>query len=285
MGKEKSKVEEPSYQPFSLPGAQQRIMHSSGQHRKYRIFMWKPNEEPPSSGYPIIYVLDANAVFGTMVETLRMQSRRPEKTGVIPAIIVGIGYDTDSPFDQARFFDYTLSVPEIETHQQHHGKDVRGNQGGAEDFAAFIENDLKPELERKYDIDADRQTIFGHSLGGLFVLHMLFTRPSAFQTYVAGSPSIHWNEQRILAEEKQFTSQLSQKNLNVDVLLTVGEWEKNHKSRMNDNARELSERLSSLEKSGVSVRFQEFEEEGHISVLTVLINRAMRFALYPKYPN
>lgn len=56
-----------------------------------------------------MYVLDGNSLFGTMVEALRLQSRRPEKTGVVPAIIVGIGYQTEAPYHPLRHYDLTLT--------------------------------------------------------------------------------------------------------------------------------------------------------------------------------
>ena len=45
----------------------------------YRLFIFKPNTTPPETGFPVMYVLDGNSLFGTMVEAIRLQSRRPEK--------------------------------------------------------------------------------------------------------------------------------------------------------------------------------------------------------------
>ncbi|KPV55942.1 enterobactin esterase [Paenibacillus sp. A3] len=261
----------------TLPRTEQRIMRSRAENREYRIFVAKPDVEPPPSGYPVIYLLDANSVFGTMAEAIRLQSRRPEKTGVAPAVIVGIGYDTEGPFSNARYYDFTMPVPAAEL-----PKSPRGTEwpelGGANAFLNFIEEDLKPEIEREFSIDRGRQTIFGHSLGGLFVLHALFTRPGTFQTYVAGSPSIHWGKRILLEEERQFASRLEKEPSSLGVLLAVGEREKDHHSHMNDNAKELAGRLSALASRGVRVKFHEFEGEGHVSVLPVLISRALRFA-------
>ncbi len=63
---------------YAVPGTEVREMRSKG-GRTYRIFVSFPQEEPPASGFPVIYLLDANSVFGTMAEALRVQSRRPEK--------------------------------------------------------------------------------------------------------------------------------------------------------------------------------------------------------------
>lgn len=264
----------------TIPRTKQRIMYSRTGNREYRIFVSAPDTEPPSSGYPVIYLLDANAVFATMVEAIRVQACRPEKTGVIPAVVVGIGYETEAPFPPDRHYDFTMTATARDMPSRPDGT-AWPEQGGAGAFLKFIEEDLKPEIEREFNIDTGRQTILGHSLGGLFVLHALFTRPDAFQTYVAGSPSIHWNKPYFLEEEQQFASRLGQKPAQVRVLLAVGELEKNHQSRITENTKELSERLSTLTSHGVSMEFKEFEDEGHVSVLPALISKTLRFALNP----
>src|SRR3546814_19712655 len=48
--------------------------------------------------------------------------------------------------------------------------------GGADDFLAFIEHELKPLIAQRYPVDARRQILFGHSYGGLFTLYTLFTK-------------------------------------------------------------------------------------------------------------
>ncbi|MEC3607925.1 alpha/beta hydrolase [Bacillus glycinifermentans] len=265
--------------PVAIPGTKQRLMRSPSGDRNYRIFISSPIEEPPPSGYPVIYLLDANSVFGTMVEAVRMQARRSEKTGVVPAVIVGIGYETDAPFDPARYYDFTLPVRPENLPKRPDGAEWP-ESGGAEAFLSFIEEKVKPEIEREFKIDMRRQAIFGHSLGGLFVLQVLFTKPELFQTYIAGSPSIHWN-QPFFEKEREFVSRLHAADAKVDVLLGAGELEKSHKSRMNERAEKLAERLSALEEFGVRAEFHEFEGEGHISVLPVFISRALRFALNP----
>ncbi|WP_409340697.1 alpha/beta hydrolase [Paenibacillus sp. MBLB4367] len=269
-------------QKVEMPRSIQRDMQARTNNRHYRIFIAVPAEEPPATGYPVIYLLDANAVFGTMTEAVRVQGRRPDKTGVVPAVIVGIGYRTDEPFDPARHRDFTMPVPESELPQSPDGK-AWPEQGGAESFLAFIEDELKPAIEREFSIDPKRQTIFGHSLGGLFVLHALFNKPGSFQTYIAGSPSIHWNQRVLLEAERRFAAGLERERLDAGVLIGVGEFEGNLRIPMNDNARDMSERLSLLTSRGLRVAFREFEDEGHVSVLPVLINRAVRFALSPSW--
>ncbi|PKF86141.1 enterobactin esterase [Bacillus sp. BA3] len=266
----------------TIKGTQHFPMHSSTGEREYQIFVSKPLEVPPPTGYPVIYLLDANSVFGTMVEAERLQSRRPEKSGVVPVIIVGIGYATNEPFSSERYYDFTLPVEVSELPVRPDGSPWPSH-GGAENFLKFIEDDLKPEIGKRYKVDYNSQTLFGHSLGGLFALYVLFENPYAFQTYIAGSPSLHWNKKWFREEEDRFLSRLNQGNGDISLLLGVGELESTHKSGMNENALELSKRLSIID-SGVNVQFKEFEGEGHLSVLPPLINRALRFALKRNVP-
>ncbi len=74
--------------------------------------------------------------------------------------------------------------------KQRHAHRLPFPMGGADDFLAFISADMKPLIESELAIDRGRQARFGHSVGGLFDVHVLFTRPESFESYVATSPSI-----------------------------------------------------------------------------------------------
>ena len=113
-------------------------------------------------------MLDANSSFLTMAQTMAVLSIWRSGTGVVPMVIVGIGYPTEQAFDGVRRgFDYTPAAlpggPE-----QHHAHRLPYPMGGAERFLDFIEGDLKPLIAREYPIDPGRQALFGHSFGGLF---------------------------------------------------------------------------------------------------------------------
>lgn len=266
-----------------LKGTSQFLMKSSKEGRTYQIFIYRPREPEPDEGYPVIYILDANSVFGTIVEAMRLQSKKPEKTGIVPAVIVGIGYPVEGAFSDARYYDFTLPVDYSELPKRPGGGEWPAH-GGAENFLHFIEEDLKPEIMSSIHINRDRQTLLGHSLGGLFTLYTLFSIPHAFQTYIAGSPSIHWNKKWFSEEENQFLKRLERKDREISLFVAVGEFEKKHKSGMNENALELSNRLRNLAKSQLCVKFKEFEEENHVSVLPPLINKGLRFALRANVP-
>ena len=255
---------------------EERTMKSEDGSRTYRIRIAKPDQAPPPGGYPALYVLDANAVFGTAAETANVQGRRSDKTGVPPTLVVGIGYPSEEPFPPDRHYDFTLD-DDPDALPLHPQGGQWPPQGGARSFLQFLENRLKPEIARSYAVDASRQTLFGHSLGGLFALYALFAAPGTFRTYVAGSPSIHWNKRAIETEEAAFAAG-GGTGEDIRALIAVGSLEENHKSRMVDRARELAHRLAALNRPGLHVEYRSFEDDNHVSLLPGLISRAIRFA-------
>lgn len=69
--------------------------------------------------------------------------------------------------------------------------------GGSAAFRAFIADELMPEVGRRYRTSGE-DAIVGESLAGLFVLETLFDRPGLFDTYVALSPSLWWNDRALV---------------------------------------------------------------------------------------
>ncbi|MDR7315494.1 alpha/beta hydrolase-fold protein [Brevibacillus nitrificans] len=260
--------------PVTIPRTHKKVAHS--RNREYHLFVSIPAEAPPPEGFPVIYLLDANSVFGTMTEAVRAQSRFPERTGVYPAVIVGIGYPTEMPFHIQRHYDFTSPVPLSELPASPDGSEWP-EQGGAAYFLDFLEDEVKPMIEKEFPVDPKQQTIFGHSLGGLFVLYALFSRPYSFQNYIAGSPSIHWNERVLLERERAFTGMLEEKKT-IRLFIGLGELEASHPSQLSKKASEMYERLSLLKDQNVLVTYREFPDESHISVLPVLISQSIRFA-------
>ncbi|MGM9923655.1 MAG: alpha/beta hydrolase [Bacillus sp. (in: firmicutes)] len=257
-----------------IAGTEEFLFYPQRAELPYRIMIATPKQPAPPEGYPVIYVLDANAFFQTFQETIRVQSGRAEKTGVIPAVIVGIGYPSQENFvTDRRFYDFTPPADSVTLPVRPRGGEWPRN-GGADLFLDFIEAELKPYVEKHFSIDKNRQTLFGHSLGGLFALYTLFTRTAAFQNYIAGSPSIWWNNQAILAEEEAFTAKLGQLDAYPKVLLAVGSLEKDY---MVSDAEELFQRLLRVCGERLPLEFIKAEGENHISVVPTILSRALRF--------
>jgi len=259
-------------EPFTLPHTETWSISSQENQRLYKIFVSVPDSPPPEDGFPVIYVLDGNSIFASFTENMKLQTRRAEITGKKPQIIVGIGYETTGPFNDSRYYDFTFT-PDVDFLSYHQIDRDFPTGGGGSYFLSFIENQLKPEIEQKYVINKEKQTIVGHSLGGLFVLSVLFTSSSSFQYYVASSPSIHWNENFLNTVKQRFMASQPKAKL----LITSGELERDHFSQMNEKAKKLDNELKKHAYAAFETEFFEFPGEDHITVLLPLINKTILF--------
>lgn len=257
-----------------VEGRFEQVIYSKHKQLEYRMMIAIPSEPPPAEGYPVIYALDGDAVFATFAEAARLQTRKPH--GYDPVVIVGIGYPSREPFEMSRrCYDFTMPA-------EVHNLPARPNglewpeHGGADAFLQFIETELRPAIEQQYPINTTRQSLFGHSLGGLLVLHVLFTRPQAFQNYAAGSPSIWWNHHAVLEEAEAFEKSFIKEGNLPRLMLTIGADEL---PAMVKDAEELAKRLLPLAEKGFYSEIVKFCDESHVSVLPAAISRVLRFAL------
>jgi len=257
---------------FEIPNTHHFSLRAKRSGREYRIFLSIPQEPSPKNGYPVLYVLDGNAVFGSMAEAMCLQGRKPH--GIEPQVIVGIGYDAEVPIvTDERFYDYTEAAKTSELPERPDGS-AWPKTGGIEAFIAFIEEDLKPAVEALCPIDRRRQGLFGHSLGGYFALYMLFTRPEAFQSYIAASPSIWWKEHSLHKRWAAFEQRLQKGEIDAKLLIAIGAEEK---PNMVADAEELYRWMVPCQTENFQASFRKLEREGHVSVLHPLISEAMRF--------
>jgi predicted alpha/beta superfamily hydrolase len=184
---------------YTMPSTQVwEITSDSGE--LYRIFVSYPATAAPKEGFPVLYVLDGNAMFAGFAETRRIQ----EASDVGKSIIVGVGYPTDQAYDTRRLYDLTGAPPPRPWRDAF----AKVRNGGWDKFLDFLTVKLRAEVGKRYKIDLDRQALFGHSLGGLFAVHTLFSRPGSFHAIIAASPSLFWQEQEMLKEERDFTTRL-----------------------------------------------------------------------------
>lgn len=258
----------------SMLGVSEAILYSEAINQPYRIMVAEPRQPAPPQGFPVIYVLDGNAYFQSFQEAIRIQAVRPEITGVVPAIIVGIGYPDERDFvRERRFYDFTPF--------SHKPVLPKGNRrewpetGGAELFMKFLEDTVKPFIEKNYTIDSGQQTLFGHSLGGLFSLYVLFTKTDSFQNYIVGSPSIWWNNKMLLQELPSFLTFMDKKSEHVRVFMTVGSDERDFIVK---DAEELNELLEThSKKNNLRINFLKASGENHLSVVHTTLSKALRY--------
>lgn len=248
----------------------------------YHVSIWTPAGEPPAGGWPVVYVLDAKAMFATFVEAIQRSGRRPDATGIGMAAVVGIAHGGEHLFaTEHRYRDYTFEASSLVESAQ---------AGGGAAFLSFIVDQLAPELSAEFSFNCERQSLFGHSLAGYLVLNALALRPQAFCYYAAISPSIWWQPEtlaaRLHALDPSCVAHLT------GLFIAVGEWEgepapwlrgteglanliaRRAERQMIMNASQLATHLQPL--LGGRLHYRCFPEEDHASIVMIAIQRSLR---------
>ncbi|MCF7750716.1 hypothetical protein KQ945_08160 [Bacillus subtilis subsp. subtilis] len=233
---------------------------------------------------PVLYMLDGNAAALVMDQPLLAELAAAKAAPVL----VFIGYDNDLRIDSpARTTDYTAWIDRAD--DENGAPTVVG--GGAFAFQDLIERRIKPEVEKRAHIDRRQQALWGHSLGGLFVLSSLYTRPAAFQYYLSASPSLWWSQGAPLGDmEQQFLQ--NQRGQAATVWVMLGGAERvgdrgtrdlgnprvvAHLRRIGgaspDAAMQLSQRLAKV--PGLDVHYRQFDGLGHGPMLSASLQAAL----------
>jgi len=263
---------QPAEPAYAMPQTRMFETKSDG-GETYRIFVSYPKGEPPAGGYPVLYVIDGNAYFASFAETRRLLEYAEKGK----ALVVGVGYPTDEAYDARRTADFLFPVPTAGPPAQAKS-DPTATNTGRDKFLAFLTGKLRTEIGQRYKIDPDRQSLFGHSFGGLFALHALYARPDAFQSIVAASPSLEWNVQDLLREERAFAARLKDGKVTRTsrLMLVAGDQDSDDDP---EPARALAARLEPLSAYGLGTRYRLYEDEIHMTVPTRAVTDTLRFVL------
>ncbi|OTA67371.1 IroE protein [Hypoxylon sp. EC38] len=252
---------------------------------------WASYTPPCSTGVSVIYLTDGNSVFLSALESLHRGVCIRDSL-FSAGVIVAIGYPTPSHsskiFNSRRAWDLTPPA---------HGS--KETEGGADEFIGFINDRVKPFVRQRLastrGVDVQKEALYGHSYGGLFCLHALFTCPDMFDCFIASSPSIWWNKEFILSEEEAFRKD-REKMLDIrrpSLMIFAGGQEQNppqrrgepdekyeerrklhNDRRMVSNVRDMSRRL---EASGnlQNISSHIYEGEDHGTVISCSLNRGL----------
>lgn len=298
---------------YALSATRVEQVTSSVNGHRYTMMIGMPLLPPPADGYGVIYVLDGDFYFASVLEAVRATSPT--------TMVIGIGYplvdeswvkaaiDRHGPLPPLppafpksliaaaleRSYDLTLPASDqaLAAQQLPGGPPQRASDvGGADDLLRAIERDIKPRVAAIAKVDDRQQALFGYSLGGLVVVRALFTEPSAFRTFIAGSPSIWWNDRAVLGGEAAFAAAVTNGKAAPRVLITVGSDEDIPpplppgtkgadiftRVHMVQNAQGLADRLKMLPgQPPYRVEFAEFAAQAHGISFWPALGRAIPF--------
>lgn len=193
------------------------ILKSKYTAQDYLIQMSIPDRAAPVEGFPVLYVLDGNAAFESAANIAKSVGAGANRLGLNPVVIVAVGYTDQNTFDvQKRALDYT---PKTSTEFQAQAK---YQYGGADQFIQFLDKELKSAISSRIKVNAQQQSLFGHSFGGLFALHTFFSKPQTFQRYIAASPSLWFDNYALLNRQAEWLKNKSNTTQNMMLMTTVG---------------------------------------------------------------
>lgn len=152
------------------------------EQRKIKICL--PEEYKPGSDvkYDVVYIIDGEMHFDDFLFICKFARNQ----NFIPPLILISVPNTYTSEGNMRDRDF---LPERTTDN--------AKSGGANNFIAFLKKELIPHINNKLPTSGDN-SLFGHSLGGLFTLYVLLEDPGLFRNYYCSDPAIPWNNRRII---------------------------------------------------------------------------------------
>lgn len=267
----------------TIPNTEAHLLKSRHTGREYRVSIALPESyaADPQKAYPALYLVDANLVFGTCINTARLMAMSFE---VPELIIVGIDNPVDSLLASTRLRNRDLT-PVHDAHIEQimamtTGDEADAATGGAAGYLEFIREEVLPFVDERFRTEPGDRAYFGDSLGGLFGYYVLFHKPDTFQRYILGSPSLWYGEEISFAYEESYAQQHA--DLPARIFTAVGGLEERPDVpamlpfKMVSNTTGMADKLRARGYPGLTITHHIFEGETHGSVPASILSRGLR---------
>jgi len=255
--------------PHTISNTQLRVLSGGSDGRRYQLHIHLPASfaQTPERRYPVLYVTDAYWDFATLVASYgNLVYDR-----VVPEfIIVGLGYAGDQlDYDSLRLWDLSpVRMPE-----------QKAQSGHADKFLASLEREVFPLVERDYRADPAHRYLAGSSLGGLFALYAMYSRPELFKGYIAASPAVVVGGDWIIDRAKAYAA--TGEPINARLFVTGAEYEW---PAFLAGIRRYQALLPELKHPGLVFQNRLIDGERHAGTKAESYTRGMRFVFQPMAP-
>jgi predicted alpha/beta superfamily hydrolase len=235
------------------------LIHSKRIGRDFLVEVTRLDQVQPGRKYAAVYAVDGGLGVAGPASRLLIAGNR-----TVPFFVVSIGY--------ANAMGRHVGPRNTDLVHRPFAWGERTLGGGGAAFEAFIREDLRPYLERRYPLDPARAVLLGHSGGGLFAASILVTHPDAFFGYVIGGVPLLWKgKEDIFLIENAKASAPRANGQRVFIGLAPLD-------ALNTQSDQLAAHLSGPA-SRFKVRQELFTEETHNSEYLQLIARGLPFVL------
>jgi uncharacterized protein len=203
--------------------------------------------ETNKASYPVLYMTDGDAHMGHTASTIEFLTQNGR---ISDLIVVGVT-NTDRTRDL---------TPAKSTNKNPAGELQFPTSGGADNFLKFFETELIPEIEKQYRVQPYR-ILAGHSLGGLFAIHAMISKPALFNSYVAVSPSLQWENGEALKRAEEFLTK--QKEMKTTLFVSLG----NEPGAIGESFDSFKNLLAKTSIKGFEWQAERMADEDHGSVV------------------
>lgn len=253
------------------------LIHSKILGEDRSAFIHVPSRLAPGQRTPVVYVLDAEANFDTVVRVL--QDLGEDHAAASSMVVVGVGNIW------SRYRDYT---PTRITSSPHVDQHTAVTTGGGEKFVSFLKTELIPHVEKKYPVSSTR-ILIGHSIGGLIGIEMLVNHREMFTHYITIDPSMWWDDRRLLTDAqpvfktgdfKNRSLYLAIANVNAkDMDMRQVRNDRSEKSELTRPVVALADQLSAITPKRLIFEYRFYEGDDHMSVVRPGIHDGIKFVL------
>lgn len=150
-------------------------------------------------------------------------------------------------------------------------KELLPEGGGSEKFRAFIEEELIPEINKKYRV-TNKKGIIGESLAGLFVTETLLLKPELFDFYIAFDPSIWWNDAYLVKQSSQYLDKFPSSK---KTFWFAG----SSATDISGNTKNLAEKLKTTNPTNIVWKYSDEKKEKHNTIFRATKEKAIIWTL------
>ena len=243
------------------------LSKSLNQERELLIYTPKDYEWRVNEYFNVIYIFDSQdrEFFDYTSSVVSFLSNASKSF-----IIVGITSPYNEKLNYSRRNDF---LPNIESEE--YKKQAGNYYGNAENFLNYVETEVIAYINSKYRT-LDQNIAVGHSLGASFIMFSLLKKPNLFQNYIAISPNLAYDENKLSKDLVKF-DYMKLKKFSFIYLSNADEGIDYWKEWKPAREEVYSYFRDSLKNKSITVKIAEYSKNNHWNTFPPSLNNALEF--------